>query len=254
MPEDDTTEPERRKLLAQALPYMLNVYWEARTTFSPGGLAAVALNQYERVEQNHKLQRVDLELLAHDLGQLDMKIEGAGRISLTLSKDQLLGFIRNYLISYFLSQGSSSSELVRTKGKDYDATLTLPSKTIFVKLRKSSLDEAAINLELERAKALNPSEVWIFPYFGIEGKDIRFDPVFVSEDRILYGHLRVVPVSEVMTAATGGRFFAFAVNTINGVSVPKPDEDSLRLLLVKNVTSSPPQKSDRNHDSPNSTA
>ncbi len=240
MPGDEVGV-ERRKLLAQALPYMLNIFWEARTALSPGGLAAVALNQYERVERNNKLQEGDLQLLARDLGQLDMKIEGTGRISLTLSEDQLLSFIGSYLISFFLSEGSSSSELVRTsKAREYDAALVLPGKTIFVKLCRGQLDEAALSLELERAKALNPSEVWIFPYFEIEGKDIQLDPVFVSENRILHGHLRVVPLSEVMINATGGRFFVFAVNIVNGTSGQKTDEGSLRFLLVKNVNSSQP--------------
>ena len=218
---------------------MLNAFWEAHTALSPGGLITIALNDFQRAERDFKLQQQDLALLARDLGQLDMKIEGPGRISLTLSREQFLGFIRNYLVARFLGEGSARSDLVALpNSKDYDASLGLPSRTIFVKLGKDPLDEHTLELELESAKAVNPSEVWIFAYYETEERDIRLDPSFVSENRILYGHLRVIPASQVMREATGGRFFAFVLGKRKDFPESNlSQEDSVRFLLVKDVAS-----------------
>jgi hypothetical protein len=238
MSGDSGPEVERRKILSQALPYVLNFYWEARTALSPGSLASAALDQYQRVERDMKLQQQEVAALARDLGNLDMNIEGTGRISLTLKKDQLLNFVSDYLVLHFLTEGSGGKGLVAApKGSGYDGLLGLPSKTVFVKLQRDPLEQNLLDEEVEKTKAINPSEVWIFSYFESRAKDIKLDPVFVSENRILYGHVRIVPITDVIKEATRGRFFVFAVRAAAGAEQKQGDDDSLRLLLIKNIDS-----------------
>ncbi|MDG6906412.1 MAG: hypothetical protein JRN20_11570 [Nitrososphaerota archaeon] len=220
---------ERRRMLGKAIPFVLNTFWQAHTLMSPVGLASAAVDQYQRMEKVVESQQRELENLFADIGQLDLQIEGTSRISLSLSRDQLLILIGNYLNSTFIREGNGRLELANMQGSEgFDAILNLPSRSVFVMLRNTSLDGIAVEKDLELAKSLNPSEVWIFGFSEQQRMDVKLDPVFVGENTVLRGRFRIIPVSDMLKEVSDGKFKAYVQSALeNGRKA--------RFLLVKNT-------------------
>jgi hypothetical protein len=192
---------------------MIAVAWQAQTMMSPGNVISSVLGQYQKLNQNASSSSEEIKSLVKETNLLDLKNEGFGRVSLTLSREQLLALIGNYLTSKFTKEGAPPTSFAvasedEENPKDYDGTLFLPSKAVFVKLRKQSLDEASIQKEIEKARAVNPSETWIFSYLGSQNKDFRLEPVFISENITLSGRLRLMTVPDLLFQLTQGHFTA----------------------------------------------
>jgi hypothetical protein len=204
---EESVERERRKLLANSLPLMLNAIWEAHAALSPVNLASTALSQYQKLEKDAKLQQEELRSLIQDLSDLNLHTEGTGRLSLTLTRDQLLELIENYLVLQYLNQGSTGAKFTISKNiHGYDGMLSLPNKEIFTSLIEEKIDNNWIFDEISKAQTLNPSEIWIFTYQEEQRSDILFGPVFVSENRILRGRFRLMPVTSLLKLITKERF------------------------------------------------
>ena len=209
---------------------MLNAFWQAHTVMSPVGLATAAVDQYQRMEKDLKEQQKELTNLYADIGQLNIQIEGMSRLSLSLSRDQLLMLIESYLNVIFMSEGIGSLEL-RTidKQSGFDGILNLPHRSVFVKLYNTTPDDSVIEKELETAKSLNPSEVWIFSYDGSRRIDIRLDPAFLGENRVIRGRFRMMPFSDLLKLTSGGKFTACVQSST--------EDGNVRFLLTKNAQS-----------------
>lgn len=206
--ETDALAEERRKLLARSLPFMLNAAWEAHSFLSPAGLASKAVSEYQKLEKNAKLQRDEIKSLTKQISNLDIQAEGTGRISLSLTRAEILELIGNYLVSQFLNTGSAGAKFSTKYKGDYDGALRLPDKSIFAKLIQADIDQQRVFSEVDNAEILNPSEVWIFTYDAIKRADIRFGPVFVSENKILRGRFLLMPVTDIFRDVTKGHFSA----------------------------------------------
>ena len=200
----------RRKVLEKAFPYLVVAAWQAHSALSPGTLLSNVVSQYEKVNQNAGASRDELRSLIKETGLLDLKVEGLGRLSLSLSNEQLLALIGNYLTSKFAREGATakSFKLEAKENNECDARLYLPSRAVFAKLCKNSLDEPGIVSELERARARNPSDTWIFSYLGSQNREFLFEPVFLSENVTLQGRLRLMTVSHLLFELTRSRFVA----------------------------------------------
>ncbi len=226
---EDIIEAERRKLLARSVPYMLNVVWEAHQVLSPGYLASTAIEQYQRLENNARMNREELSALTRDVGKLNLESEGTGRLSLTLTRPQLKVLIANYLSSEYFRQASANAELrPATALPDYDGMVVLPTKSVFVKLIKEDLDQKSLVKEIDKAETLNPSDVCIICYETSHRTDILFDPVFVSENKVQRGRFRLLSLPDLIGEISKHKFTA----TIEK-SEDSQEEDSVRILFVK---------------------
>ena len=210
--ETEALAEERRKLLAKSLPFMLNAVWEARSLMSPAGLASRAISEYQKFEKNTNLQRDEIKSLTKQISNLDIQAEGTGRISLSLTRAELLELIGNYLVSRFLNVGSSGAKFSQVSIADYDGTLRLPDRSIFAKLIQEGVDQQRVFSEVDKAESLNPSEVWLFTYDASKRSDILFGPIFVSENKILRGRFRLMPVTDIFSDITRGHFSALILS------------------------------------------
>jgi hypothetical protein len=226
-------QSNRRKVLVQALPFMLNVLWEARSVLSPGKLVATAVDQYSKFEKDIEKQRIEFNSLFQDLTDLDLEVNGLGRLSLTLDRGQALALIGNFLTLRFMSESSRGAEFViQSEGSEYDAVLNLPMRRIFASLRREFLNNSAMASEVEKVKDLNPSEAWIFCCQDGMSKEIPFDPIFVNETLVLRGALRILSVSAVFDDLSKGRFRAH-------VEYPELVDEKIvriRFLLMKSYS------------------
>jgi hypothetical protein len=205
---NDPVEGERRKILARSLPFVLNAAWEAHSVLSPGRLASTAISEFQKVEENEKIKEAEIATLVRDIGHLNLKSEEDGSLSLTLTRSEILELIGNYLVSQFLKEGSIGTRFeVSSNFPNYDGVLSLPNKAVFAKLVEMKIDQKWIFDEADRAQEVNPSEVWVFVYDN-ERFDIRFDPVFISENRTMRGRFKLFPVTEVIDSVTKGKFGA----------------------------------------------
>ncbi|MDG6904851.1 MAG: hypothetical protein JRN20_03600 [Nitrososphaerota archaeon] len=206
--EKEPVESERRKILAKSLPFVLNAVWEAHSVLNPVRLASTAASEFQRLEEDGKRKELEIKSLARDIGNLNLRTDNEGRLSLILTRDQLLEIAGNYLISQFLSEGSFGAHFeTSSKPPDYDGMLNLPNKAIFAKIVETEIDQNWIFNEADKAVELNPSEVWIFNY-NDQRFDVRFDPIFISEGKILRGRFKLIPATELISFATKGLFSA----------------------------------------------
>ncbi|MGA2875166.1 MAG: hypothetical protein ABSE82_06450 [Nitrososphaerales archaeon] len=226
---DDEVETGRRKLLARSVPYMLNVVWEAHQVLSPSYLASTAIEQYQRLEDIARTNREELSHLTRDVGKLNLQSESMGRLSLTLTRPQMLVLIANYLSTEYFRQASVDAELMPVASlPDFDGMLVLPTKSVFVKLNREDLDQKSLIREIDRAETLNPSDVCIVCYETSHRTDILFDPVFVSENKVQRGRFRLISLPDLFEEISKRKFTA----TIEK-STESQEEDSVRILFVK---------------------
>jgi len=207
-------EPEaadRRKLLGQVIPFTLNAFWEARSTLSPARLTAETLSQFSELESNlGNPQRVELETTLKDILRTNFHIERDGLLALTLSREELLVLIERILIRKFASEGAKTVHLdILSHGKRADAVFRLPTRDISVKLYFSADDTAHLQSDLDSAKGSNPSELLIFSWLPeVQERNLRFEPVFLSESRILKGGFSIQKITSIFEKITEDRFSA----------------------------------------------
>ena len=226
---EDIVAGERRKFLARSIPYMLNAVWEAHQVLSPGYLASTAIEQYQHLENNARQNREELSALTRDVGKLNLQSEDTGRLSLTLTRPQLMVLIANYLSSQYFRQTSTDAELKPAVSvPEYDGMLVLPTKSVFVKLIKEDLNQKSLVNEIDKAETLNPSDVCIICYETTHRTDILFDPIFVSENKVQRGRFRLMSLPDLFGEISKRKFSA----TIEKFEESQ-EEDSVRILFVK---------------------
>ena len=222
--DDEPDQADRRRMLIQAVPFAANILWKTHTALSPAKLASAAMNGYTNIEKDISSRLMELRAVFNDIPGVDLQYDRRGEISLSLPKAQLLGLMGNYLKSRY---SASSQPAMFLPGHDgYDGTAFLTDRTVFVKLVKSELD-LQLETEIERAKKLNPSDVWIFSQGQIRS-EFEFDPVFLSENKILRGHLRVMPTSSIITEISGRKYRAFSRDF-------ESTDDNLHFRLTRNI-------------------
>jgi len=225
--EEEFVVGERRRILAKSLPFMINAVWEAHTVLSPANLASAAASEYQRLETSAKLREEEIKSLKQDIGRLNLQSESTGRISLTLTRSEILELAGNYLISQFRNDGSAGSQFtVSSSHQGYDGMLNLPNKVVFSKLVREKIDQNWIFGEVDKAESLNPAEVWIFTY-DEHRFDVRFDPVFVSETRIMRGRFKLLPLTEMIGSITRDSFSASIESS------GESEDDVTRFMLTK---------------------
>ncbi len=239
--KDEPEKADRRKLIGQAIPFALNAIWEAHSSLSPTGLASRALEGYSQQENAGSLQRSELEAILAEILQKNFRVEGSGELALILSREDLLILVGRVLKSKYAREGANNVEfelLPHDTGRD--GVLRLLTRDISVKLYFSPRDVANLPLDLETARANNPSELWIFSWLpDVVERNLRFDPVFLSETRILKGGFRVEKVASIFSEITGGKFSARVIGwdpekgktqfRLTRIGSPTPKSESLQL-------------------------
>ncbi len=207
---NESLEIERRKIVAKSLPFMLNALWEAHSLLSPASLASRAALEYAKFQSNNRLKEEEIQSLLRQVGHIEFRSEGTGRISITLTREELLELIGSYLVGEFLNEGGSGEEFATLpkNDSDFDGMLKLPDKTIYAKLLERRMDRSGVYLEIDKAQTMNPSEVWIFSCSDELRSDVLFAPIFLSESMILRGRFRLMPITDVLNSITKGRFSA----------------------------------------------
>jgi hypothetical protein len=221
--EDESERLDRRRMLRKTIPFAANLLWETRSALSPAKLASSTVNGYTKIENDLKMQRAELSDMLGDIPEPGLSYGREGLL-LAMSRSQFLTLSRNYLRMVLLGKNNRAINFSLSH-PEYDAVAYLTDRTIFVKLQKSELDISQTEIEIEKARKLNPSEVWIFSHKDIAPNDFRFDPIFISENKVLRGHLRIMPASAVVTTVCGGKYAASSLDTSS--------TDEFRFLLTR---------------------
>lgn len=223
--DDERIESERRKIIMKSLPFMINAAWQAHSALSPANLASTAITEYRKMDRNARLQDEETISLAKGISHLELKSEGGGRLSLVLTRKDIVELVGQYLMSQFLKEGSWGSKFVATTDyPGYDGVIDLANKTIFAKVVEETFDEKWIFAEADKAERINPNEVWIFSLKDGFKSDIIMGPIFVGENKVLRGRFRVMSVTDAMREITDGRFAA---------SILGDSENGTRFLLSR---------------------
>jgi ribosomal protein S15P/S13E len=230
--EEGPVEGERRKILAKSLPFMINAAWEAHAALSPMNLASTAVSEYQKMEKDAKLQENEVRSLVKAIENLNLKSEGRGRLSLTLTRNQIVDLVGYYLVTKFLTEGSWGSKFKRSTLPEFDVSLSLANRTIYAKFVREKMNDDRLFGEVDKAETLNPCEVWVFSLEKDRRFDVRFDPVFLSETKILRGRFRLGPATEVLQELLKGKFSVDVQAGEGGGN----EENQFRFLLTRVVT------------------
>jgi hypothetical protein len=221
--------------LEKLIPYLIGGLWQAHDALSPMGLIARVTDQYQKINENTAASAEELSSIIREVKSLDLRILETGRLSLTLSQEQLLVLIGNYLTKKYARNGATSgSIMIETESGGHEqgsqAILSLPNRAIYVRLCENALGQEALEHELAEAKSRNPSETWIVSYLGSQKADYLLEPVFLAENLILRGHFRVMTVSDLLSEITQRRFVASLEEFVKKESTSK---SSARFILSR---------------------
>ncbi|MGA2665423.1 MAG: hypothetical protein ABSF83_10805 [Nitrososphaerales archaeon] len=200
------SEEGRRKFLRSVLPFALGAYLEAQRVLSPAGLVKQALDR-DGGSAAADPEEEAREMLAR-VTDLDAKFEG-GRLVVHIDRATALDLVEARLRrSFARSEAGMTAGLRRApphrQVADLDGEFRLSDRSIYLKFVPAGTPAAELTSSyLERARAMNPSELWLLTP-GEEGTrvDVTFEPIF-RERRITRGGLRTLAVSSVLRDVVG---------------------------------------------------
>jgi hypothetical protein len=198
--------PPRRRLLASLLPYIIELYGEFRGYLDPATILSRASAHLSSLERRMLDQEWSVRSALSDIEGLRVSFEEDG-LSLTLEKPLILEVLGQYIRLSMVDEGAHSARLggggVLGRGLAYDAVASLPHKNIYLRLDlEAVLDPKDV---VEEVRDITPSELWLITSSGGPGA-IRLEPVFLSENRVLFGWVRRVPLDRVLNRLLRGRY------------------------------------------------
>ncbi len=195
------------------IPYLLNAYTAYRDltgSFAPDRLLAAAVQPRATgggaTPKEQALSEVDAETV-EEVRRLNLQTLAPGIFSIEMTRDQLLDIVEDHLRVVFSYEGGRESRFARSEAAD--AVLFLPARSVYVVLALDSkpLEETALRREAEER---NPGETFVFALGTMEVNE-RLAPKFVSEERVLHGFFRVIPVANLLADAFGKHYHVLAV-------------------------------------------
>ena len=175
---------------------------------SPLSLIASAANTYNQTVQKPDDKIGDILPLLPGIEKLNVEVKGPDSVTFTLQKQDVRSCAEQYLRREFSSDGALGARggppSPSGNESQFDYVLRLPSRNVYLKMEKELSEEKAVRFR-GAARSLNPAEVLIVADNGVK-MDELFDPVFVSENRVMRGRLRTVSTPELLSAFLGGRF------------------------------------------------
>jgi hypothetical protein len=207
---NDEHENVRRKFLVGLVPYVVDSYWKTRSRLNPASILNQAINRFGSAEQDMLKQKETLELTLREIEGLDIAFED-NTLSLYLPKDTLLELVGLYLKTMFAKEGGYTASLILPTDSQlkslYDVELRLANLRIYAKLVFETLSTAdfAPYLAQARSASADSSEYWLF---GLNGEEtsIMLNPIFLSENKILFGRFRYVGLDKVLHRFLGNRY------------------------------------------------
>jgi hypothetical protein len=198
----------RRELVTKLLPFVAVSAIRLGVLTSPLGIISSAANRYNETVQKPSEKIDDLLPLLPGIEKLQVEVTSPETVTLTLQREDVSWCAEEYLSKTFSREGARGaiSRTLASSGveAEFDRVLRLPSKNIYLKLAVELPEDEAKRL-LEVARKLNPAEVLVVTDRG-GGLDVRFDPVFVSENRVLRGRFRTISTTELLAGFFGSRF------------------------------------------------
>lgn len=198
MEEDKHT---RRKLIIGLIPYAINVYAQARTYLNPAAILTQALEAYEKTERQALRQKELLQAILDDWVDLQFTFEN-GKLCFLLDREMMLELLSKYFKKTLAKEGAAGAILKTlpydsSEERAFDAELKLPNRSIYVKLSLQDVAPENLSSYMEEARLASPSEFWLL---GLKDEDVetKLEPVFLGENRILFGRLRRLGLSTVL--------------------------------------------------------
>jgi len=204
-PEDEL----KRRMVVDLIPFLAAAYVKAQSAFSPSALLSSAVESYQRMSSTISRQEESLKQALRGVEELNIRAEGRG-LALDLDRKEVLEIARAYLMKEYIGEGSHGSSLVFDPPGPYprfDAALRLPLRSVFISLSPPGLTTDLESYYLERAVDVAPSQVWVFTPDDAN-VDSRLNPVFTSENRVLFGRLRILGLGTVIEDYLGRRYHA----------------------------------------------
>lgn len=223
----DVSEPEsksRRDLITKLLPYVAVSTIKAGISASPLNVLTAAATKYNQDAEKTMGMVRDLLPLIPGFEKLQVAVVGSNAVSLVLQRQDLLSCGEVYLSKLFKQEGSAGAPAGAPQGEvergAFPYVLHLPFKNVYLKVVEDlTLTEVSDLLDL--ARRLSPAEVWVVVDSG-RAIDQRFDPVFVSETKILRGRVKSVSTAEMLREFFGGKF---------AVTIQRVDQNSVKVTL-----------------------
>jgi hypothetical protein len=199
----------RRTLLAKAIPYLVSAYWEVGARVSPAAVLTRIVEEFEDVREQMGVERDRLQSVVSDLDRLNPAFQN-GKLAFDLDRTTALDLIATFLKKSFVKEGGTAGTFrilpaQLAKGRHYDAELKLPDRSVYTRLLFRDLGEDEMSSYLEEAHRAAPSEYWVFS-FKEDSLDFRLQPVFVSENKVIFGRLRYLPLMRLLEEMLGKHY------------------------------------------------
>lgn len=208
MTEEEEVDESKRRMFTKLLPQLAVTALGVGLFSSPVRLLSSTIENYNKATEETTKKVHDILPLLPWLEGLQLNVEGSRTVSLVMRKEDLGSSMEQYLLRRFKGEGASSAKFGEPPGSrektEFEYALRLPTRNIYTKISRT-LTPSDREHYLEIAKRLNPSEVWLLVDGG-EKVDELMDPVFVRENVVLYGRLKSVTTSEMLSEFFGREF------------------------------------------------
>jgi len=203
LPENET----RRTLVVDLIPYLLGAYLKAQSTLTPAALLSRAMESYGERGREIANHREALSAALRGVQDLNLRPEGEGFV-FEVDRKMMLGVARLRLTKAYIREGSHGSPFIVDPpgfGPSVDAVLKLPMQSVFVKLLPEELTNDVEADLLEAAVRMAPSQLWVLTLED-SNEDSRLNPQFRSENKALFGRLRILGMGRVLEDYLGGAY------------------------------------------------
>ncbi len=193
--------------MVDLIPYLVSAYMKTQSSLAPAALLSRAVEGYGSKGREIANQEALLSTALRGVKELDLRREGSG-FAFGADKGLLLGIAGTYLAKAYIREGSHGAPFVLDPAgtsPHLDAVMTLPMQSVYVLLREDHLDSDSEADLLEMAVKLAPSQLWVLTLED-SNVDSRLNPVFRSENRILFGRLRIIGIGRVIESHLGGAY------------------------------------------------
>lgn len=193
----------------KAIPYLVSAYWEAGARVSPAAVLTRIVEEFEDVREQMEVERDRLQSVVSDFDRLNPTFEN-GKLTFDLDRTTALDLIATFLKKSFVKEGGTVA-IFRTlpaqlaEDRHYDAELKLPDRSVYTRLLFRDPREGEMSSYLEEAHRAAPSEYWVFS-LKEDSLDLRLQPVFVSENKVIFGRLRYLPLMHLLEEMLGKHY------------------------------------------------
>ncbi len=189
---DPSTYEMRRKVLLGLFPFLLQAVTEI------GSMPKIHFGSSSDSYQDDLVRDV-LEKLK---GRLQISKTG-DEIHVTMDLELLIEFVEEYLRREYAGEGGASSVLNRVDKKlgtlNIFAVMKIPHRYIYVSF--SDVDMQKETLE-QFAEEISPNHLYILTSENRE-TDVHSTPLFVGENKVLWGRVRCLPISKLLHTTVG---------------------------------------------------